>query len=82
MDEKLRQSLLKLPLRQRVSLAGDIWDSLSDEDIPTPPALRKKLRARLAAYRANPTDVMTLDQFREKSRQLLKGLDGKRRKSA
>jgi putative addiction module component (TIGR02574 family) len=82
MNKDMLQSLLKLPLRQRVSLAGEMWDSLSDEDIPTPPALRRKLRARLAAYHANPTDVMTLDEFREKSGRLVKSAKGKQRRSA
>jgi putative addiction module component (TIGR02574 family) len=82
MDEKLVQSLLKLPLRQRISLAGEIWDSLSDENIPTPLALRKKLRDRLASYRANPGEILTLEQFHAKSRQLLKSLERKRRRSA
>ena len=82
MDLKIMQTLLRLPVAERISLVGDIWDSLRDEDIPTPPALRKKLREQLSRYRANPEDILTYEEFRRRSNQLLKGYTRKGRRSA
>ena len=34
---------------ERLALIADLWDSLSDADLPTPPAQRQELERRLAS---------------------------------
>ena len=72
MDEKLLKTLLALPVRERVVAAGEIWDSLAAEDIPTSRPVLKKMQTRLARYRRDPASAMTLEEFKRKTSQLTK----------
>jgi putative addiction module component (TIGR02574 family) len=82
MDQNLVDDILKLPIDKRVALAGKIWDSFSDADIPTPPAVRRELRRRLAEYRKHPETSMTQDEFRRKMNLYLKKFSKRDRRSA
>jgi len=46
-------SLLRLPRRKRLEIAGRLWLSVADEkEMPVPESHKKILDARLAAYRS------------------------------
>ncbi len=49
--------LLELPLAERIQLAQDLWDSVSDapEAFPLTDPQQQELDRRLEEYRANPT---------------------------
>ncbi|MCL2647152.1 MAG: addiction module protein [Phycisphaerales bacterium] len=82
MDEKLLKTLLALPVRERVVAAGEIWDSLADEDVPTSKSVLKKMQTRLDRYRRDPSSAMTLEEFKRKTSQLIKSPPRKDRKTA
>jgi putative addiction module component (TIGR02574 family) len=47
--------LLNLSPSERLMLVQDLWDSLSEEDIPLTPEQKDELDRRKAAYQANPS---------------------------
>lgn len=42
--------ITRLTPTERLSLIGDLWDSLADEDVPVPAEQRKELARRLATF--------------------------------
>ncbi|HKP74158.1 MAG TPA: addiction module protein [Longimicrobiaceae bacterium] len=60
--------LLHLSVPERLQLVEDLWDSIAaeatehPERLPIEPSLRQELRRRSAAYRANPHEVIPLDE--------------------
>jgi putative addiction module component (TIGR02574 family) len=61
----LKDSALRMPANIRLKLAGDLWDSLRDDEIPLSRTMRTELRKRLARYRADPNTGMTLEEFKQ-----------------
>jgi putative addiction module component (TIGR02574 family) len=47
--------LLNLSPSERLMLVQDLWDSLSEEDIPLTSEQKDELDRRKAAYQANPS---------------------------
>ncbi len=52
----LLEEARKLSPRDRLALIADLWDTLSDEDVPVTAEDRALLDARLADFEANPGD--------------------------
>ncbi|MBX9747063.1 MAG: addiction module protein [Hyphomonadaceae bacterium] len=46
----IHDEITKLSAAERLSLIGDIWDSLADSDVPLSPAQREELDRRLASF--------------------------------
>ena len=46
----------------KLKLAYELWDNVSSEHLPLDAATEKVLAERLAAYDANPDDVLTAEQ--------------------
>lgn len=61
------EALKRLPIDERIQLAQELWDSVSEEDadalIPVTPDLREELRRRLAEYRKNPASAVDFHEF-------------------
>jgi putative addiction module component (TIGR02574 family) len=51
---------------ERLSLIGDLWNSLDDADVPLPPAPRKELERRLAHFDEEAAHAVTWDKFNAK----------------
>ena len=51
---------------ERLSLIGDLWDSLGDADVPLLPAQRTELERRLARFDEEAARAITWDQFKAK----------------
>jgi putative addiction module component (TIGR02574 family) len=56
MSTDLLEEAIKLSPRDRLQLIGDIWDTLSEGEIPVTPEERDLLDSRLADLEANPDD--------------------------
>lgn len=56
MNTDLLGEALKLSPSERLRLIEALWDTLSEEDIPTTPEERALLDARLADLKVNPGD--------------------------
>jgi putative addiction module component (TIGR02574 family) len=55
--------LKKLPKRQRLELAEELWLSGIDDSSPVSPAQKKLLDARWAAYRSGTVKRITLAEL-------------------
>jgi putative addiction module component (TIGR02574 family) len=42
--------ITRLRPEERLALISDLWDSIGDADLPTPPAQRRELERRLADF--------------------------------
>ena len=51
---------------ERLSLIGDLWNSLDDADVPLPAAQRMELERRLENFDAEAARAITWDQFKAK----------------
>ncbi len=56
----------RLSPAERLSLIGDLWDSLGDGDVPLPPAQRAELERRLEHFDEEAARAITWDQFKAK----------------
>jgi putative addiction module component (TIGR02574 family) len=56
MSTDLLEEALKLSPRARLQLIGELWDTLSEEDIPVTAEERALLDSRLADLEAHPND--------------------------
>ena len=52
--------ILRLPVRERIKLVEDIWDSIAAESdaIGLTPEQRSELQRRIESYRSNPTETV------------------------
>jgi putative addiction module component (TIGR02574 family) len=82
MDTDLKKQILGLPIAERIRIAGELWDSLSDSDIKLTPQQKSALRKRLAHARANREGHLTLNEFRKKIQQAKRQFQKNRRQSA
>ena len=62
----------------KLKLAYELWDDVSSENLPLDPAAEKMLSERLAAYDANPHDVLTAEQAARRMEQFKARLAGER----
>ena len=68
MTKALIDEVLSLPLQERRDLMDRIWESLAanPESISVPQEHRDILEARLAAYRAEPANIVTWEAVRRR----------------
>ena len=59
-----RDEITKLTPPERLTLISDLWDSLTDADVPTPPAQRRELERRLASFAQDRAQAVTWEQLK------------------
>jgi putative addiction module component (TIGR02574 family) len=65
--------IAKLSPAERLDLLEQLWDSLSDEAVPTTDAQRTELDRRLRDHEANPDDVLPWEAVKASISSRLKG---------
>jgi putative addiction module component (TIGR02574 family) len=56
--------LARLSPEERLALIGQLWDSLSDNDVPLPEAQKAELSRRLSSLDQDRTQAVTWEQLR------------------
>jgi putative addiction module component (TIGR02574 family) len=56
MSTDLLEEALRLSPKDRLQLIGDLWDTLSEEDVPVTPEERLLLDSRLGDFEVYPDD--------------------------
>ena len=56
--------LARLSPEERLALIGQLWDSLSDADVPLPEAQQAELARRLASLDQDRAQAVTWEQLR------------------
>jgi putative addiction module component (TIGR02574 family) len=56
--------LARLSPEERLALIGQLWDSLSDNDVPLPEAQKAELARRLSSFDQDRTQAVTWEQLR------------------
>ena len=59
-----RAEIAKLTPPERLSLIGDLWDSIADTELPVLPAQRRELEHRLASFDADRGQVVTWEHLK------------------
>ena len=59
-----RDEITKLSPPERLTLIGDLWDSITDADLPTPPAQRRELERRLASFDQDRAKAVSWEQLK------------------
>ena len=64
----------RLPVKERLALVEDIWDSITADSaaLPLTDVQRDELDRRLAEYETNPDDVVPWEELRESITERLK----------
>jgi putative addiction module component (TIGR02574 family) len=74
---KTIDELRKLPIRERLQLVEDLWDSIAEDSpedaMPVTPELAAELDRRLAEYEADPESALPWEEVRERIRRLAGG---------
>jgi putative addiction module component (TIGR02574 family) len=58
------QDFSHLSPQERLALIGQLWDSLSDEDVPLTAAQAAELERRLDSFEADRAHAVTWEQLR------------------
>ena len=58
-----RDEITRLSPPERLALIGDLWDSMTDAELPTPPAQLRKLERRLASFDEDRTQAVSWEQL-------------------
>ena len=72
MDESLLAKVASLNPADRLELIGEVWDTLSPDDLPVTDAERALLDARLADMERNPNDQSPWPEPKARLEQLLR----------
>ena len=64
-----KKELLALPDKEKMALAGELWDSLDESAPPITDEEIAFAEERLKMHEANPEDGLTWEEFRDKIRQ-------------
>ena len=59
-----RDEITKLSAPERLTLIGDLWDSLTDADLPTSPKQRHELERRLASFDRERAQTVTWERLK------------------
>ncbi len=59
-----RQEILLLSAPERLSLIGDLWDSLTDSDLALPVAQARELEKRLDSFAVDQTSAISWAELR------------------
>jgi putative addiction module component (TIGR02574 family) len=49
---------------ERLALIGELWDSITDAELPTPPAQRRELARRLTGFDQDRTQAVSWEQLK------------------
>ena len=68
MNNKLKTTVLKLPISERIELAEDLWGSVAKEhdSLGLSPEQIQEMERRLDEYYANPTNTLTWDEAKSR----------------
>ncbi len=60
--------LAKMSVPEKIVFLEDLWDSIAEQEpaVPIPDSHIRELERRLAAYRANPGELLTLEELQRK----------------
>ena len=62
--EQAIADLSAVPISDRLRIVAAIWDSLSDDELPDPPAAQvAELNRRMAAHRSDPSSAISADEL-------------------
>jgi putative addiction module component (TIGR02574 family) len=64
MNALTRTEIIRLTATERLTLIGDLWDSLDDAEAPVSPAQTAELERRLASFEDDRAGAVTWDQLR------------------
>jgi putative addiction module component (TIGR02574 family) len=56
--------ITRLSPEERLTLIGELWDSLDPADVPVTPTQRAELRRRLDSFEQDRSDGITWEQLR------------------
>ena len=59
-----RDEIARLTPPERLALIGDLWDSITDAELSTPPAQRRELERRLASFDQDRTQAVTWEHLK------------------
>lgn len=59
-----RDEIAKLTPPERLSLIGDLWDSITDTELPVLPTQRRELLRRLASFDEDRTHAVTWEHLK------------------
>lgn len=60
----------QLPVSEQILVVQAIWDNLAEDAIATiTPEVEEELNRRWAAYQADPSSAISLDEFRKQVRE-------------
>ena len=59
-----RDEITKLSPPERLTLISDLWDSITDADLPTPPAQRRELERRLVSFDQDVAQAVSWEQLK------------------
>jgi putative addiction module component (TIGR02574 family) len=54
--------LKQLPADAKLEIIGELWDSMTEEEVPTPDDVLEELERRLDAYECNPERGTTWEE--------------------
>ncbi len=62
--------IAELSVPEKILLVEDLWESIHSEEssVPIPQSHQNELNARLVKYRANPGNLLSLEQLRERTK--------------
>jgi putative addiction module component (TIGR02574 family) len=56
--------ITRLSPPERLALIGDLWDSIDDAELPTPPAQQRELSRRLASFEHDRAQAVTWEHLK------------------
>ena len=57
--------LKRLPSRQRLKLAEQLWDSAATDSMPVPPSHKRLIQSRRTAYQQGQIATLTMDELKK-----------------
>ncbi len=58
------EEITRLSPPERLSLIGDLWDSITDAELPVPPAQQRELESRLASFDQDRAQAVTWEDLK------------------
>lgn len=64
MQTLTREEIARLSPPERLTLIGDLWDSMTDSELPVPPAQRAELDRRLNTFDRDQAEGVSWEQLK------------------
>lgn len=64
MNAILRTEIIRMSPPERLALIGDLWNSLSDAEVPATPAQTAEIERRLSSFEQDRTAAVPWDQLK------------------